>query len=183
MSWVILLSPAIYRIMLTLIQRRYKIGRRTVEMPVPKPLLRYLKACGGLIIVSGFLAAALGGFQMPTDKLTAWRLGGASLIIGGLLGSWSAYRELARHRSQLVVSGPYQLIRNPHYIATGVSALGLTLLTWNVAYGAGLFVIVVLLFMDIEAEEASLRDHFGQAYINYTWNTGRFLPKWRQWRS
>lgn len=80
---------------------------------------------------------------------------------------------------QLVVRGPYRLIRNPMYVGAGVALLGAGLFYESVQLAGytGLFLIVTHLFV-VLYEEPTLRRMFGNDYEAYCRRTGRWWPKW-----
>jgi protein-S-isoprenylcysteine O-methyltransferase Ste14 len=79
----------------------------------------------------------------------------------------------------LVVHGPYRVVRNPMYIGLLLALLGE--LTWSFSWGlvgyiaawlASIHLFVVLY------EEPTLRRRFGDPYVRYTGQVGRWWPRW-----
>ncbi|MGY2491989.1 methyltransferase family protein [Cupriavidus sp. CP313] len=139
--------------------------------------------------VLGLLAAYLPPF---TDRIGFWTLDGdtmrwigvALFAGGGVLRLWPVF-VLGRRFSglvaiqpghTLVTTGIYGVIRHPSYLGFLVSSLG-----WVLAFRSGVGVVLTLLMVPvllarIQAEEALLRDQFGDEYASYCDRTWRMLP-------
>ncbi|RDK06245.1 methyltransferase family protein [Cupriavidus lacunae] len=139
--------------------------------------------------VLGLLAAYLPPF---TDRIGYWTLDGntmrwigvALFAGGGVLRLWPVF-VLGRRFSglvaiqpghTLVTTGIYGVIRHPSYLGFLVSSLG-----WVLAFRSGVGVVLTLLMVPvllarIRAEEALLRDQFGEEYASYCARTWRMLP-------
>ena len=139
--------------------------------------------------VLGLLAAYLPPF---TDRISFWTLDGdtmrwigvALFAGGGVLRLWPVF-VLGRRFSglvaiqpghTLVTTGIYGVIRHPSYLGFLVSSLG-----WVLAFRSGVGVVLTLLMVPvlvarIRAEEALLRDQFGDEYASYCDRTWRMLP-------
>ncbi len=84
------------------------------------------------------------------------------------------------YASRLVQGGVYGLTRNPMYLANGMIAVGMTMLT-----GSPLtYVLVIPFFLFvyqaiISAEEAFLHKQFGRDYEEYCTRANRILPSFR----
>lgn len=79
---------------------------------------------------------------------------------------------------QLVVRGPYRLVRNPMYLAAGMGLIGVSLFCGSLqllVYTGILFVVTHLLI--IWYEEPTLKRSFGEDYDFYCTATNRWLPK------
>ncbi|MCY1221305.1 Isoprenylcysteine carboxyl methyltransferase (ICMT) family protein [compost metagenome] len=139
--------------------------------------------------VLGLLAAYL---PPLTDRIGFWTLDGdtmrwigvALFAGGGVLRLWPVF-VLGRRFSglvaiqpghTLVTTGIYGVIRHPSYLGFLVSSLG-----WVLAFLSGVGVVLTLLMVPvllarIRAEEALLRDQFGDEYASYCDRTWRMLP-------
>ncbi len=144
-----------------------------------------LPVFGVIGLLSGFLPAYC-------DRLDVWTFGGEGLrwlgallfTVGGALRLWPVF-ILGRRFSglvaiqsghSLVTEGLYRHLRNPSYLGLLVNATG-----WALAFrsGVGLLlaaVTLVPLIARIHAEEALLRQHFGQPYEDYCARSWRLLP-------
>ena len=81
---------------------------------------------------------------------------------------------------ELVIRGLYRYVRNPMYLSVSLIVLGEFLLTWSrplLEYWAVWFVLVNVFV--IGSEEPTLRRRFGDAYVQYTRQVGRWFPRLR----
>lgn len=79
---------------------------------------------------------------------------------------------------QLVVRGPYRLVRNPMYLAAGMGLIGVSIFCGSLqllVYTGILFVVTHLLV--IWYEEPTLKRSFGEDYDSYCSATNRWFPK------
>jgi len=79
---------------------------------------------------------------------------------------------------ELVVQGLYRYVRNPMYVGVSLIILGEALLarsTTLVLYWAVFFTIVNIFVRFYE--EPALRAQFGESYVRYTRQVGRWLPR------
>ncbi len=80
--------------------------------------------------------------------------------------------------STLNTRGPYAYVRNPLYVGNLGICLGLLLIAHEpVAYLVGLGFFFGEYFFIIRAEEAFLREQFGQAFDDYAKKVPRWLPR------
>ncbi len=80
---------------------------------------------------------------------------------------------------QLIVTGPYALMRHPMYAAvlwngTAITAFGLG--SWFVLLAVVPLHLVWVWLVRIEEEQLAVR--YGAAYEAYTADTGQFFPRW-----
>ncbi|WP_354686739.1 isoprenylcysteine carboxylmethyltransferase family protein [Cupriavidus necator] len=147
---------------------------------------RWVLAAFGVL---GLLAAYLPAY---TDRVEYWTLDGdavrwlgvALFAGGGVLRLWPVF-VLGRRFSglvaiqpghTLVTTGIYGVIRHPSYVGFLISSLG-----WVLAFRSGVGVVLTLLMVPvliarIRAEEALLRDEFGEEYEAYCAKTWRMVP-------
>lgn len=125
--------------------------------------------------------------RVPLTSLPG--IGAAILIAAGVALMLACVSEfVARGRGtpapmdaprELVVHGPYRLVRNPMYVGMVLALLGELVLAWSsrfAFYIAGWFAIInlfVLLY-----EEPTLRRRFGEPYERYRQEVGRWWPRW-----
>jgi len=91
----------------------------------------------------------------------------------GGLGLWDDH--------QLVVEGPYSLVRHPIYgsfVLIMVGAAGMSA-NWLLG-GAGVLLTLAIPALRLKQEEQELRERFGAAYSEYGRATARFVP-WLFW--
>lgn len=78
--------------------------------------------------------------------------------------------------SQIVESGPYQLSRNPMYVALSFIYLGVgTLVSWGWSIALLPVVLGVVYFYVIRREERYLTAKFGQQYLEYKKRVRRWI--------
>ncbi|MFW9896834.1 MAG: methyltransferase family protein [Candidatus Thorarchaeota archaeon] len=112
---------------------------------------------------------------------------GFSLIIGGNITLFLAYRELGENwaypldggttKRNLITSGIYSKLRHPIYLSFNTFSIGFIflLLDWILLI-IYIFGALGLYFQAID-EERVLLEYFGDNYRNYMKNSGRFFVK------
>ncbi len=89
-------------------------------------------------------------------------------------------RRSLGHCEQLVVTGPYALLRHPVYAAvlwngTAITAFGLG--SWLVLLAVVPLHLVWVWLVRLEEEQLAAR--YGAAYEAYSADTGQFFPSWK----
>jgi protein-S-isoprenylcysteine O-methyltransferase Ste14 len=84
-----------------------------------------------------------------------------------------------RSSDQLVIVGPYKLIRHPMYTAALSISLGLACLIQSWGFFCVFCIYLVLIFMLIPMEEEKLGQAYGEQYIAYQHRAGKILPFFR----
>ena len=80
-------------------------------------------------------------------------------------------------RTDLVVHGPFRLVRNPIFSSTAVTITGLALIVPNVVAAGMIVCSVASWHVQVRlVEEPYLRRMHGTTYDTYAERTGRFLP-------
>jgi len=81
---------------------------------------------------------------------------------------------------RLVVRGPYRFVRNPMAVGVGSALTGAALFyeSWNLAAFAGVFFLIIHLFV-VLYEEPTLRRTFGDEYAAYCDAVRRWWPRWK----
>jgi protein-S-isoprenylcysteine O-methyltransferase Ste14 len=147
---------------------------------------RWVLAAFGIIgLLAGYLPAL-------TDRLDFWTIDGdtvrwigvALYIVGGalrlgpvfVLGNRFSGLVAIQPGHTLVTDGIYGVIRHPSYLGLLVNALG-----WALVFRSGIGVLLTALLLiplvaRMNAEEALLRSHFGDAYASYMARTSRLIP-------
>jgi protein-S-isoprenylcysteine O-methyltransferase Ste14 len=101
-------------------------------------------------------------------------------FIGG--GFWllsSAWNVLyhAQRRQRLAVSGVYERMRHPQYVAFVFILLGF-LLQWPTLLTLVMFPVLLVMYGRLAVtEEAEMRARFGAEYERYAAQTPRFIPR------
>lgn len=106
---------------------------------------------------------------------------GIVLISIGILGRmWSILYIGGRKSDEVVVHGPYSMMRNPLYYFSSIAAAGVGAQTGTItlAIAAGIFCVVAFLIV-IKREEAFLSGTFGQPYLDYCARVPRFFPNFK----
>jgi protein-S-isoprenylcysteine O-methyltransferase Ste14 len=76
-----------------------------------------------------------------------------------------------------ITTGPYQRIRHPMYTAFYMLHIATLLMLANWFIGVTWLVgLTMIITSRVRREEEMLVKRFGQQYINYQKNTGRFIP-------
>lgn len=80
-------------------------------------------------------------------------------------------------RTDLVMAGPFQVVRNPIFSAMLVTAVGLTAMVPNAIAVVGLGALVTALELQVRlVEEPYLTSVHGDGYRRYASQVGRFVP-------
>jgi protein-S-isoprenylcysteine O-methyltransferase Ste14 len=138
----------------------------------PKP---YADAVARLRVPAGFLMlAAFGWFSHPTGRALLY---GIPLSVCGLaLRAWAA-GHLAKNQ-RLAQSGPYAATRNPLYLGTLITAMGLAAAAHNIGLAVLYAVIFMLVYLPaIELEEQHLTAIL-PGYKDFAARVPLLLPKW-----
>ena len=111
------------------------------------------------------------------------------LLWGGVIFCLWAYFSLMRegeaevknfrlNSRKLVTEGPYRFVRNPMALGTGAILVGEALYfgSWYIFIWA-LVVIEVMSYYITHVEEYKLANKFGQSYINYKLDVGKWWPR------
>ncbi len=140
----------------------------------PKPYADFVQR---LRVAFGFvLLVAFAWLSRPSALSMA--IGLPVAVLGLLLRGWAA-GHLAKDRD-LATSGPYAYIRNPLYVGTLITALGIVLASrdiWLAVIFAAVFLLVYL--PAVELEEQHLREIF-PAYESYAGSVPRFYSTFRR---
>jgi len=146
-------------------------------------------------LVIGLLAVVLAGFFIRPEPMLvhSWLFQIISLlvVIAGLaLRAWGAAYAGRHTRSdsieapRLATAGPYGYVRNPIYLGSLILGLGMVGLLGDLRLLALYAVTFALLFVAIiPAEEAFLKEQFGEEYERYCECVPRIFPRLLPWRS
>jgi len=80
----------------------------------------------------------------------------------------------------LVVSGPYKYIRHPMYLVYFVFNLGLFLMCGNLIPLIIILLGLIVVASRMRVEEQMMIEQFGDKYLEYMHQTGRFFPSVRR---
>ena len=171
-------------------------------MPRKTPVMRDTRAAAGTLvflvvapgIVAGLVPWLLTGWDAAEDLSIPLRVGGAILLVVGVLVLLEAFVRFVREgrgapapvapTEQLVVGGLYRHVRNPMYLAVGATIVGQALLLGQpilLPYAA-LFGLAVWTFVRWYEEPTLLR-RFGAEYEEYRRAVPAWLPRRTPWVS
>lgn len=146
------------------------------------------------ILVPGTVAVLIpywllsSGWASFALRLGAWRfLGLPPMLLGALIYCWCAWDFTFAGKGtpapfdppqELVVKGPYRLVRNPMYVFVLLAIIGAAIFFEN----AVLLVYAALVFTFFHLwvvmyEEPTLHRKFGTAYARYCAAVARWLPR------
>jgi len=170
---------------------RYRVARPTSR--------RHLAAKTGIqiVVVWGFALGFLPAVAVRVDRRLGWRarrapvpraLGGALFAIGSAIGMTAAWFMAAEGHGtpipfdaarDLVVVGPYRIVRNPMAVSAIVQASGIALaLASPTAALIPLSGAVVWNRFIRPSEEDFLKQRFGPAYLDYQRRVRCWVPSW-----
>ena len=144
----------------------------------------------GMSLWSGVLLAFLMAWAVPAADIpgSGWPLllGGLVLMWGGMavrvwavrtLGSLFRTVVVIQDKHQLIIAGPYRLLRHPSYAGSllTLAGIGLALGNWLSLLVAVLGALIGFT-RRIPVEEAVLQTHFGDDYTAYARHTWRLVP-------
>ena len=147
--------------------------------------LRLVALCGA-VVMGAFLAdpalVRWSSFSLP--DWARW----CGIIVGACSGLWTVWTMfhlgknltdtvVTRREHSLVTSGPYQWMRHPFYIGVTGTVVAASLATSNWLIALSGFIILFLLVLRTDREEAKLIERFGDDYRSYMVRTGRFWPR------
>ena len=120
-----------------------------------------------------------------------WLLTGLEIVgmvfylIGYLLMAWALVRlgrnyqvggNPPRTTDEMVIVGPYRLVRHPMYTAALCISLGLACLIQSLAFLSVFCIYVMLIILLVPGEEEGLRRAYGEQYIAYRQKVKRIVP-------
>ena len=109
---------------------------------------------------------------------------GYGLLIVCVLGrGWCGAYIGGRKNRELVMTGPFSVVRNPLYVFNFIGAVGVGLSTGIVSFAVVLAILFMLYYGTVvRREEAVLAEKFGASYRDYTQRTPRWIPNFSRWR-
>ncbi len=139
-----------------------------------------------IMIPFGFLAI----FSVPRAFEGTWldilfdTAGFALFVLGGGFRWWATLYIGGKKYNTVVDEGPYSICRNPLYLGTFLTLLAFSCYLESLTFGVGAVLAAVFyLSVTVAAEEAMLREKFGQPFIDYCNTVPRFVPKFRLFHS
>ena len=149
---------------------------------------------------AGYFALLLAGFALifvrrPIPHLEqhlwsstrAWLACGLAIQASGLIIAIWARSTLGQNWSgrisvggnqELVVRGPYRIVRHPIYTGLLMAVLGSAMVAGRLRAFLGFALIVIGILIKVRREERALRSHFGVAYDEYSRRVPGVIPRW-----
>lgn len=153
---------------------------------------RYRNGLGPCIFL---LALLLGRPTYPFDRADLNALLDIAGVVVVLLGQalrivTIGYEYIERggrnrqvYASKLVQGGVFAHCRNPLYVGNILIACGLALIVNSLVFYLIVLPLVLLAYVSIvSAEEAFLREKFGNEYARYCQRVNRWIPRWKGWK-
>jgi protein-S-isoprenylcysteine O-methyltransferase Ste14 len=78
---------------------------------------------------------------------------------------------------ELVIRGPYKIVRHPIYSGLLTAILGTAIMVGQMRAFVGFLIILVAVLIKLRREEKALRGHFGPSYEVYAHRVGGLLPR------
>jgi protein-S-isoprenylcysteine O-methyltransferase Ste14 len=105
-------------------------------------------------------------------------------VMGMALAFWARYtlranwtgRITTAGSQQLVVTGPYKLVRHPIYTGGLLAILGSAIVAGVSSALLGFGLTLIGIWIKLQREEAALREHFGSAYEEYSQRVSAVVP-------
>ena len=110
---------------------------------------------------------------------------GAAVSVAGLLFAVWARQHLASNWSsavtikqghELIITGPYAVVRHPIYTGILTGFLGTAIALSQVRGVIGFVLIFIVLWAKLRREEDWMRSQFGEAYATYAHQTAALVP-------
>jgi protein-S-isoprenylcysteine O-methyltransferase Ste14 len=91
--------------------------------------------------------------------------------------NWAPSMSGVRKDAFLVSTGPYNIVRHPIYLGAFILLAALSLMVANLFVLLPSVGLLTTLYAQIDGEEATLIDRFGDEYRQYMKRTPRFIPR------
>lgn len=122
-----------------------------------------------VLCVAGVLFAVI-GLALSIYSIVYMRIVGKG-------NPFDAYgHEVAPRTMKLMTGGPYRLCRNPMLVGIYIYDVGILIWLWSVLPWLIFLVEVILLTLQVLSEEKRLEKDFGQDYLEYKKQVGRYFP-------
>jgi protein-S-isoprenylcysteine O-methyltransferase Ste14 len=140
----------------------------------------------GIAVVLGVLMFAFTNSRLEasnaTHEMIEWA--GIVAIVLCILGrTWTSLYIAGRKIEQLVIDGPYSVMRNPLYFFSIIGAAGAGAQLGSIVAGLVFGVLAWAVFYVVTLqEERVMADRYGAAFARYVATVPRFVPNPRLWR-
>lgn len=123
---------------------------------------------------------------MPPDSLGRDMIEGigiAAIVLCIFGRGWCALYIGGRKKTELVMTGPYSMCRNPLYVFSIIGAFGAGAQSGSIMMALIFAIGCWWVFRSVvRHEERLLRDRFGVLFARYENYTPRFCPTWYRWQ-
>jgi len=111
---------------------------------------------------------------------------GLILAVTGMMLEFSTQIYLGRNYSTtlhireeqtLITAGPYHYMRHPMYTALITVGIGLGLLSSSWYFLLPFLATIIVVAFRVQKEEDVMIENFGERYLKYSQETGRFFPR------
>jgi len=104
------------------------------------------------------------------------------LVAAALWRIWCLVFIGGAKNNELVIDGPYSVVRNPLYVGTFLGAIGFGLAMALPWLSAGLAILFAMLYPGtVAAEEARLAQLYGERFRSYCERVPRWIPAWSKY--
>lgn len=134
----------------------------------------------GFPLTAYLLSSALGWTLFEREFMTyMYRVGmpvGSAVTLAGVLLVVAGWRELHRHREELVTTGVYRHLRHPQYLGLVLVTAG-WLVHWPTLPGLAMWPVLTWAYVrQARREEVELARRYGSAYEAYARSTAGWIP-------
>ena len=109
---------------------------------------------------------------------------GLALILVCIVGrTWCTLYIGGLKKRELVIKGPYSVVRNPLYVFTAIGAMGVGAQAGSVLAAAAFGALSLTIFaVVVRREEAFLAATFPESFADYAARVPRFWPRFSAWQ-
>lgn len=122
--------------------------------------------------------------RVVPDSATAEWMGLGVAVLGMLFAGWARFalgtnwssRATIKQGHELIIRGPYRIVRNPIYTGIFFALLGTAIALGQLRHFLGLPPVLAVWIWKIANEQRLLRAEFGDSYARYCREVKAFLP-------
>ena len=111
-------------------------------------------------------------------------VGLAVMLLGTAFAIWARFalgtnwssRATIKQDHELVIRGPYRIVRNPIYTGLFFALMGTAVVLGQVRHFIALPILLIVWALKIHNEQRLLREQFGDAYLQYCRDVRAFIP-------
>lgn len=122
--------------------------------------------------------------SVETGDILLWTIGVCLIVLAMLGRMWASLFISGRKTHQLVMTGPYSVVRNPLYLSSLLGIFGIGLISNNAIFAPLLLAAFFAYYPGvIRAEEKKLLEIHGEEFRRYTQKVPRLLPDFHLYSS